>query len=196
MALEALRFPGRFCIRDSPNEKASFSRFRFAGVKSNRFSETQIIKDEMKQKEEIKSVSIIKIKMIKEGSIPYGEEQIINSRAAAKIARSFLGDTDREHVLVLILDQKNRVNGINLVSTGSLSSAILHPREVFKPAILGNAARIAIIHNHVSGDIQPSQEDVKITERLREAGEILGIHVLDHIILGDGKHFSFLENDM
>ena len=101
----------------------------------------------MKQKEEIKSVSIIKIKMIKEGSIPYGEEQIINSRAAAKIARSFLGDTDREHVLVLILDQKNRVNGINLVSTGSLSSAILHPREVFKPAILGNAARIAIIHN-------------------------------------------------
>ncbi len=103
--------------------------------------------DERKQKEEIQSVSIIKIKMVKEGSIPYGEEQIINCRVAAKIARSFLGDTDREHFLVLILDQKNRVNGINLVATGSLSGVSFHPREVFKPAILGNAARIIVIHN-------------------------------------------------
>jgi len=196
MALEALRFPGRFCIRDSPNEKASFSRFRFAGVKSNRFSETQTIKDEMKQKEEIKSVSIIKIKMVKAGSIPYGDEQVVNSRVAAKIARSFLGDTDREHFLVLILDQKNRVNGINLVSTGSLSGVSFHPREVIKPAILGNAARIIVIHNHVSGDIQPSQEDLKMTEKLRDAGKILGIQVLDHIILGEGQHFSFEKNNI
>jgi len=152
--------------------------------------------DEIKQKEDIRSVSIIKIKMVKEGSIPYGKEQIINSHVAAKIARSFLGDTDREHFLVLILDQKNRVNGINLVATGSLCSVNIHPREIFKPAILGNAARIAVIHNHVSGDIQPSQEDVKMTERLRKAGKILGIQVLDHIILGDGNQFSFQENNM
>ncbi len=102
----------------------------------------------MKQNEDIQSVSIIKIKMVKEGSIPYSDEQIVNHSVAEKIARSFLGATDREHFLVLILDQKNRINGINLVATGNLSEVIIHPREVFKPAILGNAARIIVLHNH------------------------------------------------
>ena len=93
---------------------------------------------------------------------------------------------DREHFVVLLLDIKNKVIGINTVSIGNLDSSIAHPREVFKPAILSNAGSILLAHNHPSGDPTPSREDIEITHRLVNAGNILGINVLDHIIIGDG----------
>jgi DNA repair protein RadC len=96
---------------------------------------------------------------------------------------------------VALLDRKNRVIGINLVSIGSLTAAVVHPREVFKPAILANAAALIVCHNHPNGDVQPSQEDRTLTRRLVEAGKLLGMEVLDHIILGDGTttYFSFAD---
>ncbi len=100
---------------------------------------------------------------------------------------------DREKFIVLLLDAKHRVIGVNTVSIGSLTASIVHPREVFKPAIAGNAAAIILAHNHPSGDPAPSSEDTGLTQRLREAGELLGIRVLDHVILGDGKHYSFVD---
>jgi DNA repair protein RadC len=80
------------------------------------------------------------------------------------------------------------------VSIGSLSSSLAHPREVFKPAILANAAAIILGHNHPSGEPTPSREDVELTKRLKEGAELLGIRLLDHIVIGDEKWFSFSED--
>ena len=111
---------------------------------------------------------------------------------ARVLAPEFEG-LDREKFIVLLLDAKHRVIGVNTVSIGSLTASIVHPREVFKPVIAGNAAAIILAHNHPSGDSAPSPEDVELTKRLREAGELLGIRVLDHVILGEGSHYSFVD---
>jgi DNA repair protein RadC len=99
---------------------------------------------------------------------------------------------------VLLLNQKNRVVGVNTVSIGSLTASVVHPREVFKPAILSNAAAIILAHNHPSGQPQPSQEDRVLTVRLVAAGKLLGISVLDHVIIGDGTsaYFSFADEGL
>jgi DNA repair protein RadC len=83
-----------------------------------------------------------------------------------------------------------------MVSVGSLNQSIVHPREVFKTACLSNAAALILIHQHPSGDSTPSSEDISITRRLKEAGEIMGIKVLDHIIVGDGEYCSFTERGL
>jgi DNA repair protein RadC len=85
---------------------------------------------------------------------------------------------------------------MDLVSIGPLNQSIVHPREVFKTACLSNAAAIILIHQHPTGDPSPSQEDLSITRRLKEAGEIMGIKVLDHIIIGDGQYLSFVERGL
>lgn len=91
----------------------------------------------------------------------------------------------------MMLDVKNRVIGIHTVSIGNLNSAIVSPREVFKAAILANAASIIVGHNHPSGDVTPSPEDIQVTTTLQQAGKLLGIEVLDHIIVGEeGAHTS------
>ncbi|MBJ6361820.1 DNA repair protein RadC [Paenibacillus sp. MAHUQ-46] len=97
---------------------------------------------------------------------------------------------------ILTLNVKMAVAGIHVLSTGGLSSAIVHPREVFKAAILNNATSIICFHNHPSGDISPSLEDIKMTERLKDAGELMGIPLMDHVIIGDGQYFSFQEQGM
>lgn len=95
-----------------------------------------------------------------------------------------------EHFCILLLDTKGKIIEENEISIGDLSSAPVHPREVFKPAIRRSAAAIALIHNHPSGDPSPSSEDLAITERLVEAAEIVGIKVVDHVIMGDGEYIS------
>ena len=94
---------------------------------------------------------------------------------------------------ILILNIKNKIVAVHEISRGTLNASVIHPREVFKPAVLDNAAAIICFHNHPSGDPKPSKEDVNITNRLVEAGEILGIEILDHIIVGDGRYVSLKE---
>lgn len=96
-----------------------------------------------------------------------------------------LATADREHFMVVLLSTKNHVLAVELVSVGSLSASIVHPREVFKPAIVQSAAAVAFVHNHPSGDTTPSPEDIELTRRLARAGELLGIRVLDHVIVGE-----------
>ncbi|HBK69846.1 MAG TPA: hypothetical protein DDZ91_14485 [Firmicutes bacterium] len=102
-----------------------------------------------------------------------------------------LDNCDKEHFIVAYLNRKGALNAVCTVSIGGLHSSIVHPREVFKPAILTSSASVISIHNHPSGDPTPSREDIDITQRLIEAGKILGIDVLDHVIIGTGKHVSF-----
>ncbi|SHG78427.1 DNA replication and repair protein RadC [Thermosyntropha lipolytica DSM 11003] len=97
---------------------------------------------------------------------------------------------DREHFRVLYLDRKNGIIFMEDISVGGLNSAVVHPREVFKNAVKMSAAAVILVHNHPSGDPFPSREDIEITQRLIEAGRILGIEVLDHIIIGDNRYCS------
>ncbi|ABO51059.1 DNA replication and repair protein RadC [Desulforamulus reducens MI-1] len=101
-----------------------------------------------------------------------------------------LRDLDREHFLALLLNTKNQVLARETISIGTLNSSVVHPRELFKVAIRRSAASMILVHNHPSGDPTPSREDIVLTKRLIEAGEIIGIDVLDHIIIGDNKFTS------
>jgi len=94
---------------------------------------------------------------------------------------------------VLILNTKNKIVAVHEISRGELNSSLVHPREVFKPAVLHNAASIICFHNHPSGDPEPSRDDIEITKRLVEAGKIIGIGILDHIIVGDEEYVSLKE---
>ena len=101
----------------------------------------------------------------------------------------------KEQFVVILLNNKNKVIGTEVVSEGSLSSSIVHPREVFAPAILHHAAAIMVAHNHPSGDPKPSIEDEEGTRQLLRSGKVLGIPMIDHVIIGDGNYYSFLENE-
>lgn len=118
---------------------------------------------------------------------------IRDSTGAAAALRPFFAGLDREQFLVACLDAKHAIIGVNVVSIGSLTLSIVHPREVFKPAILLNAHALIAAHNHPSGDPSPSAEDRTLTARLRQAGELIGIALLDHIILGDDRLYSFAD---
>lgn len=111
-------------------------------------------------------------------------------------AFSFLMQETKEMFLCLHLDGKNKIQCIDLVSVGSLNQSIVHPREVFKTALLSNAAAVILVHQHPTGDPSASAEDIAITRRLKEAGELLGLKVLDHIIVGDGDYLSFVERGL
>ena len=122
---------------------------------------------------------------IKEGTEEYVTKTISNTQTVYALF-SFLQKETKEHFIALHLDTKNRILCIDRVSAGTMTSSLIHPREVFKTALLSSAASLLLIHNHPSGDPTPSREDIAITEKLKEAGEIMGIAVLDHVIIGDG----------
>jgi DNA repair protein RadC len=116
------------------------------------------------------------------------------SSQAASILRPLFAGLDREQFVVLLLDAQHSPIGINIVSIGSLTASIVHPREAFKAAILANAAAVIVAHNHPSNSVEPSREDVELTRRLREAGELLGIRVLDSLVLGEADSlYSFVD---
>jgi len=140
-----------------------------------------------------KRVNVISLKMIKESSMLYKYRVIRSPDDSYELLRDFLGEVDREHFIVICLDTKNQPTTINTCHVGSLNASIVHPREVMKAAILSNSASIIVGHNHPSGVPEPSQEDIHITRRLTEAGKIMGIELLDHIILGDGSYVSLKE---
>jgi len=119
------------------------------------------------------------------GAVPLAPGMPVRDAAAVQAHfRGRLPQLEREVFYVLLLDGKNRVQGEVLVSEGSLTAALVHPREVFAPAIRAAAAALILVHNHPSGDPTPSPEDRAITERLRRVGELVGIRVLDHVVIG------------
>lgn len=143
-------------------------------------------------------VPIYRVTLVRDGKMPTYESRIRSSANAHTVLREYLADTDREHFVILMLDVKNQVIGIHTVSVGSLSASIVHCRETFKAAILASAASIICGHNHISGDPFPSKEDRSITTRLLEAGKLLNIPLLDHVIIGSGTgtFFSFADQGL
>ncbi len=121
-------------------------------------------------------------------------ESVSGPADVVKVVAPGLRLLDQEHFVVLMLDTKNRVVGSKTISVGTLNSTLVHPRECFKPALVRSAAAVILCHNHPSGDPTPSAEDVALTQRLREAGRLLGIEALDHVILGEaGRYVSLRE---
>lgn len=121
--------------------------------------------------------------------------RVLSSRNVFEFLNGKLTGQKKEFFYTILLNGKNRILKYELISVGSLTSSIVHPRESFLPAIKYSAAAVIFAHNHPSGDPTPSQEDKLITRRLFEAGEILGIKVLDHVIIGDNNYYSFADNN-
>lgn len=115
----------------------------------------------------------------------------IRSPRDACQAAAVIRFADREHFLVLYLNARNVVIHQETVSVGSLNANIVHPREVFRPAITAGAAAVILVHNHPSGDVSPSREDLSLTQRMTEAGRLIGIEVLDHLIVAGRRYLSF-----
>ena len=112
------------------------------------------------------------------------------------LVRGRLKGKKKEYFLALLLDTRGQLIKVSEISVGSLDGSLVHPREVFKEAISASAASVIFVHNHPSGDPTPSEDDIKLTKRLAEAGEIMGIDVLDHIIIGDKEHLSLKRKDL
>ncbi len=143
------------------------------------------------KKSEINEYSFVSTKLVREANTLYSD--YINSPEDIRdvLTESLdMENLDREHFVLICLDRKNRINAISIISIGGLSSTIVHPREVFKTALLASANALVLAHNHPSGDATPSPEDIKVTEKLIEVGNILGIPVLDHIVIGLGTYTS------
>ena len=126
-----------------------------------------------------------------EGYSETGQKPVVKSpEDVAVLVQPRLRDKKKEYFLALFLDTRNQLIKLAEISVGSLDTSIVHPREVFKEAIAASAASVIFAHNHPSGDTDPSGDDIKLTKRLAEAGELVGIEVLDHIIIGERNYLS------
>jgi DNA repair protein RadC len=121
---------------------------------------------------------------------------IKNPEAVFKLMSSSIKDKAKEHFKLILLNSRNKKIGISTISIGTLTTSLVHPREVFKDAIMHSAASVILAHNHPSGDPEPSEDDLKITRKLVESGKILGVEVIDHIIIGKTNFYSFREKGL
>jgi len=135
----------------------------------------------------------ITLMAIREASLPYPTRRISHSQHVFELLHDYFHGHDREEMLAILLDSKHTIIGLHTISIGSLTLSIVHPRETFKAAMLVNAAALILAHNHPSGDATPSPEDRTLTARLTQAGDLLGIRVLDHIVVGDNRYVSFAD---
>lgn len=147
-----------------------------------------------KQLQRMRQVQYVKVKLVREETVKYPYQVSCGAVAYYGILQEVYAGADREICVVLCLDGKLKVTAINVVAVGDLEQARVHPREVFKPAILANAARIILAHNHPSGDPAPSEDDVALAKRMIAAGHLMGIKVEDFIILGEGCYYSLGEH--
>lgn len=133
----------------------------------------------------------VRVELVYEEAVPYDSRpQLGEPTDAGAFLAELLKREPRETFLTVCLDTKHRVNGVHRVSIGTLDSCAARPREVFQAAILSNASAVILAHNHPSGDPTPSKGDVGLTERLIAAGDILGMDVLDHLVVGHGAWIS------
>jgi DNA repair protein RadC len=137
----------------------------------------------------------VRVRLVRERAGTFGQSVTCAGDIAALLTPE-LASLDREQFVCLHLDVKGRLISREVVSIGHLSASLVHPREVFKAAILSNAASVAFAHNHPSGSSEPSREDIELTRRLMKAGELLGIPVLDHVVITANSHSSIAERGL
>ncbi len=176
--------------------KAAIQKFRgLRGVLDASLVELQTIKG-------IGPSNAFGIKLFQAISERYAREKLptkISLSSSQKVAdylREKLGREKKEHFIVLLLDSQNNLIHINDISIGTLNETLVHPREVFEPAVRLLAARIMIAHNHPSGDLEASDEDLRLTQRLQSVGELTGIPVIDHFIVSSSGYMSFKEKGL
>ncbi|MBC8485053.1 MAG: DNA repair protein RadC [Ignavibacteria bacterium] len=124
------------------------------------------------------------------------EDAVTSPEEAFKLIGAYINDYSKENFLVLSFDVRNKLIGVDNISKGTISASLVHPRETFESAIRKHAAQIMIGHNHPSGSIEPSEDDIKITKRISEAGKIMGIELMDHIIVTKNNFYSFKSNGL
>ena len=144
-----------------------------------------------------RNLNVVRVKLIDDTPL-FGNELIQTADDAIFLMQKELRNCDRETFCALHLNAKGKPLSMSIISIGELTSTIVHPREVFKASILSNASAVIFMHHHPSGELIPSEEDKKATKRLEMAGQILGIPVVDHIIVGENKanYYSFRANDL
>ncbi|MEK4530531.1 JAB domain-containing protein [Solibacillus sp. FSL K6-1554] len=149
--------------------------------------------EEKQKKQPAKRIQLVDVVLERKGSQLFSGRRVRSPEDAANIIRDFIGDSDRERFVVLGMSTKNEPQVLQVVHTGSINASIVHPRDVMKALILANCASCVVGHNHPSNDVTPSPEDIDVTSRLVEAGRILGIDVMDHVVLGTDKFLSLKE---
>ena len=147
--------------------------------------------------EKLTKIDIVKIHMVKDGTIDYGKRAIRNPKDLADLGMKFLKHADREMFVLVCLNSRNCINCIQLVSMGTVNTTIVSSRDVIKAVLISNSVQMAFIHNHPSGDTDPSEDDLLLTRKLTECGKLFDIKLLDHVIISDeGKYESFLERGL
>ena len=115
---------------------------------------------------------------------------------AVRIARTLITDWYKEHFIGIYFNEQTKIERAELISLGILNASLVHPRETFRPALVISATKIVVLHNHPSSDLEPSEDDLATTRRLQQAGDILGIELLDHIVFNERKYFSMKEHEL
>lgn len=142
-------------------------------------------------------VPLYTTRLVREHAFPFPERtQVCTPDAVATVLRSYFESRDREEFVVCLLDTANTLTGFHVASIGGLAASIVEPRQVFKAAVLANAAALIVAHNHPSGNPEPSREDVRVTKQLFEAGRVMGIPIHDHLIITDHGHTSLAERGL
>lgn len=140
----------------------------------------------------MKTVQTIKLSLVREPVSPY-PSKVSHAGDIYNLAKSLIGNEPREVILALYLDTRNKVIAAHRVSIGTLDASAVHPREVFGPGLQLSASALILCHNHPSGDPTPSSADRAVTNRIRAAGELLGVPMLDHVVIGECRYYSFAE---
>ncbi len=142
-------------------------------------------------------VPLYTTRLVRERTFTFPTRDQVRSPAdAVAVLQEYFSDRDREEVVVVFLDSAHTLTGLHVASVGGLAASIVEPRQVFKAAVLANAAAVLLAHNHPSGNPEPSREDVAVTRQLVEAGKVMGIPVHDHLILTDHGHTSLAERGL
>lgn len=138
--------------------------------------------------------AVVSCQLIQDAVLLLPSRECAGPTQVAEVVRKHIGAADREYFVAVYVNARNTVLAVHTVSIGTLTASLVHPREVFKPALLLSAAGVIVAHNHPSGEVKPSPEDRAATSRIRKAGEILGVPLLDHVIVGAEESFySFRE---
>ena len=152
-----------------------------------------------KLKTTFSTVPIYSLKLVKAGNIKYPVDTVRDCRQAESVLRVYLEDKDCEHLAVVLLDGHNNMIGISTISIGGIACVQVAMRDIFKFAINGRASAMVLGHNHPSGNTEPSHEDIVFTKRVKAAGELMGIPLVDHVIISSGfkkSTYSFCQHNM